>query len=275
MDFLFKSLLLLSFFGLQQKCAVPNTSEAPSERKMVWQDEFNGSGLPDSTKWGYDLGSGCPNLCGWGNNELQYYTAHRSENARVENGLLLIEARREKWLENKNYTSARLVSKNKGDWKYGRMEARIKCPGGRGTWAAFWMLPTDWKYGGWPHSGEVDIMEHVGFKSDTVYATAHTAAFTNTKGTENTRGFFLPDTESAFHVYAVEWRPDRMDFFVDDVRYNTFLNQNKTSSEWPFDQSFHLILNLAVGGNWGAMKGVDETIWPRRMEVDYVRVYTF
>ena len=144
MDFLFKSLLLLSFFGLQQKCAVPNTSEAPSERKLVWQDEFNGSGLPDSTKWGYDLGSGCPNLCGWGNNELQYYTAHRSENARVENGLLLIEARREKWLENKNYTSARLVSKNKGDWKYG----------------------------GWPHSGEVDIMEHVGFKSDTVYATA-------------------------------------------------------------------------------------------------------
>jgi len=275
MDFLFKSLLLLSFFGLQQKCAVPNTSEAPSERKLVWQDEFNGTGLPDSTKWGYDLGSGCPNLCGWGNNELQYYTAHRPENARVENGLLLIEARREKWLESKNYTSARLVSKNKGEWKYGRMEARIKCPGGRGTWSAFWMLPTDWKYGGWPHSGEVDIMEHVGFKSDTVYATAHTAAFTNTNGTENTRGFFLPDTESAFHVYAVEWRPDRMDFFVDDVRFNTFLNQNKTSAEWPFDQRFHLILNLAVGGNWGATKGVDETIWPRRMEVDYVRVYTF
>jgi beta-glucanase (GH16 family) len=134
------------------------------------------------------------------------------------------------------------------------------------------MLPTDWKYGGWPHSGEIDIMEHVGYQPDTVFATAHTASFTNSKHTETTKSFFLPDASSAFHIYAVEWRADRMDFFVDDVRYNTFSNLHKTSEEWPFDQRFHVILNLAVGGNWGATKGVDETIWPRRMEVDYVRV---
>ena len=275
MDYLFKSLFLLSFFGLQQKCAVPHKATIAAEPKLIWSDEFGTSGLPDSTKWNYDLGTGCPNLCGWGNNELQFYTAHRSENARVENGVLIIEARREKWLENKQYTSARLVSKHKGDWTYGRIEARIKNPAGRGVWSAFWMLPTDWKYGGWPRSGEIDIMEHVGFKADSVFATAHTTSFTNSKGTENTKAFYLPDAESAFHVYAVEWRADRMDFFIDNVRYNTFVNQQKTVEEWPYDQRFHIILNFAVGGNWGAMKGVDENFWPRRMEVDYVRVYSF
>lgn len=274
MDSLIKLFLLFSFFGGLQDCSVPQKTNTLPERRLVWSDEFEYSGLPDSTKWSYDHGTGCPDICGWGNNELQFYTSRRLENARVENGLLLIEGRREKW-EGKDYTSARLVSKKKGDWTYGRIEARIKCPVGRGTWPAFWMLPTDWKYGGWPHSGEIDIMEHVGYKPDTVYATAHTASFTNSKGTENTRAFFLPDTESAFHTYAVEWREDRMDFFVDDVRYNTFMNQQKTTAEWPFDQRFHVILNLAVGGNWGGAKGVDEKIWPRRMEVDYVRVYAF
>lgn len=276
MDYFVKTLLVLSFFGLQQKCALPKKAAVQNaEPKLIWSDEFSTPGLPDSTKWSYDLGTGCPNICGWGNNELQFYTARRKENARVENGLLFIEAHREAWKENRAYTSARLVSKFKGDWTYGRFEARLKCPSGRGTWPAFWMLPSDWTYGGWPKSGEIDIMEHVGFKKDTVYATAHSVAFTNSKGTENTKAFYLPDIETAFHVYAVEWRPDRMDFFVDDVRYNTVLNPHKTTEEWPFDQRFHLILNLAVGGNWGGAKGVDESIWPRRMEVDYVRVYAF
>lgn len=274
MDILLKSLLYISLLGLFQKCSLPKKSMVVSGPKLVWKDEFDQPGLPDSTKWSYDLGNGCPNVCGWGNNELQFYTERRPENARVEQGHLVIEARKESW-QGMGYTSARLVSKNKGDWTYGRMEARIKCPGGRGVWPAFWMLPTDWRYGNWPHSGEVDIMEHVGFKADTVYGTAHTATFTNSKGTQTTRAFFLPDAETAYHVYAVEWRPDRMDFFVDDVRYNTFLNQHKSSEEWPFDQRFHLILNLAVGGNWGGAKGVDERIWPQRMEVDYVRVYSF
>ncbi len=275
MHFLIKMGVFCSVFGLFQDCTLSKKSvPEPVERKLIWADEFETPGLPDSTKWSYDYGTGCPNLCGWGNNELEFYTLRRAENARVENGLLLIEAHREKW-EGSNYTSARLVSKNKGDWTYGRIEARIKCPVGRGTWAAFWMLPTDWKYGGWPHSGEVDIMEHVGYEPNMVYSTAHSYAFTNSKGTENTRSIVLTDVATEFHVYAMEWRPDRVDFFVDDARYNTVLNPNKTHQEWPFDQRFHLILNLAVGGNWGGAKGVDETIWPQRMEVDYVRVYAY
>lgn len=268
-----KILLLWSFLGLEQRCSIaPKVASTAESKTLIWSDEFEQPGLPDSTKWGYDYGTGCPNICGWGNNELEFYTARRLENARVAGGMLIIEAHREDW-EGKAYTSARLVSKGKGDWKYGRFEARIKCPKGLGTWAAFWMLPTDWAYGGWPNSGEIDIMEHVGYVPDTVYATAHTSAFTNMKGTENTRAFYLPDTESTFHVYAVEWRANRMDFFVDDVRFNTFVNLHKTSAEWPYDQRFHLLLNLAVGGNWGGKKGVAEDIWPRKMEVDYVRVY--
>ena len=165
------------------------------------------------------------------------------------------------------------MSKNKGDWIYGRVEARLKCPTGLGTWPAFWMLSTDWKYGGWPRSGEIDVMEHVGYMPDSIFGSAHTEAFNHVKHTQSTQGIYLPNAEKAFHVYAVEWSADRIDYFVDNVKYHTFSNQHKTPDEWPFDQRFHLILNLAVGGNWGAVKGVDERIWPQRMEVDYVRVY--
>jgi beta-glucanase (GH16 family) len=277
MNFLLKSLLFASLFSLLHKCSVPKEAAAAAPQappRLVWSDEFDMPGLPDSTRWGYDYGTGCPEVCGWGNNELQFYTARRRENARVEGGSLIIEARREQW-EGKGYTSARLVSKHKGDWTGGRIEARLKCPVGRGTWPAFWMLPTDWKYGGWPRSGEIDIMEHVGCVADSVFGSAHTQAFNHLRRTQSTGGFYLPDAEKNFHVYAVEWRPDRLDYFVDDVKYHSFNNLRKTPDEWPFDQRFHVILNLAVGGNWGGMRGVDESIWPRRLEVDYVRVYAF
>ncbi|MEO6758224.1 MAG: glycoside hydrolase family 16 protein, partial [Saprospiraceae bacterium] len=225
-------------------CSTAHKMVAGSGRQLIWSDEFNVPGLPDSTKWGYDYGTGCPNNCGWGNNELEFYTARRAENARVENGLLIVEARREKW-EKSAYTSARLVSKNKGDWTYGRIEARLKCPAGRGTWPAFWMLSTDWKYGGWPRSGEIDIMEHVGFMPDSIFGSAHTEAFNHVKHTQSTRGYYLPDAEKQFHVYAVEWRPDRIDYYIDERKYHTFTNQHKTPDEWPFDQRFHILLNLA------------------------------
>lgn len=266
MNLLFKLLFFFSIFWVIQ-CSPAKKTAAASDRKLVWSDEFNGTGLPDSTKWNYDSGGE-----GWGNNELQFYTTRRKENARMENGVLIVEARRESWEKNK-YTSARLVSKHKGDWKYGRIEARLKCPAGRGTWPAFWMLSTDWKYGGWPESGEIDIMEHVGYMPDSIFGSVHTKAFNHIMHTQSTGGLYLPDAEQKFHVYAIEWFEDRMDFFVDNVKYHTFKNLHKTSDEWPFDQRFHVILNLAVGGNWGGAKGVDETIWPRRMEVDYVRVY--
>jgi beta-glucanase (GH16 family) len=248
----------------------PTTTPVPYE--LVWADEFNTSGLPDASKWGYDVGDGCPNICGWGNNELEYYTANRSENARVENGNLVIEARRENF-GSRAYTSARLVSRTKGDWAYGRFEIRAKLPSGVGTWPAIWMLPTEWAYGGWPASGEIDIMEHVGFAPDSIHGSIHTSAYNHTKGTQRTRAITIADAEKAFHVYSIEWTEERIDFYVDSTRYHSFSNEKSGFAAWPFDRTFHLLLNIAVGGNWGGQKGVDQNIWPQQMVVDYARVY--
>jgi beta-glucanase (GH16 family) len=234
--------------------------------KLIWRDEFNYNGLPNSDKWSYDVGAGK-----WGNNELQYYTEKRPENARVENGKLIIEARRD-YYGGRDYSSARLVTKNKGDWKYGRIEVRAKLPSGRGTWPAIWMLPTDWVYGGWPDSGEIDIMEHVGYDPSKIHGTVHTEAYNHMKGTQKGSSVNGETWESSFHTYAIEWYQDRIDFFIDGNRYYSFSNQGG-SAKWPFDQRFHLILNIAVGGDWGGADGVAPNIWPQKMEVDYVRVY--
>ncbi|MBS1487023.1 MAG: glycoside hydrolase family 16 protein [Bacteroidetes bacterium] len=236
-------------------------------RKLVWHDEFDYTGKPDSTRWGYDLGGS-----GWGNNEAQFYTNH-IRNAHVENGMLTIEAINEK-LEGKEYTSARLVTKNKGDWKYGRIEVRAKLPHGTGTWPAIWMLPTDWKYGGWPASGEIDIMEHVGFDPGKIHGTLHSEKYNHIKQTQQEGITIVADCQDAFHLYAIEWTENQIRFFVDDKKYfSVTRNPQDDYTGWPFDQRFHLILNIAVGGNWGGMKGIDPTIWPQQMLVDYVRVY--
>ncbi len=240
--------------------------------QLVWADEFQYEGLPDSTRWGYDLGDGCPNVCGWGNNELQYYTQSRAENARVENGNLIIEAHREAF-GSRQYTSARLVSKHKGDWKYGKIEVRAKLPSGRGVWPAIWMLPTGWEYGGWPSSGEIDIMEYVGYEPDSVFAAVHTKSYNHNIGTQSAGRILLTDAHQKFHRYALEWTEARLDFYVDGKRYHSFTDEKNGFEVWPFDKAFHLLLNIAVGGNWGGKKGVDDSIWPQRMEVDYVRVY--
>jgi beta-glucanase (GH16 family) len=152
------------------------------QKRLVWSDEFNSSGAPDSTKWSYDLGDGCPRNCGWGNHELEFYT-HDLKNVRVENGRLIIEALKDS-LHSKPFTSTRMVSKGKGDWLYGRIEIKARLPRGKGTWPAIWMLSTDWKYGGWPASGEIDIMEHVGFDPGVIHGTIHTEAFNHRKGTQ-------------------------------------------------------------------------------------------
>ncbi len=235
--------------------------------RLVWSDEFSADGLPDPAKWGYDVGGS-----GWGNGELQYYTDRRRENARVENGTLVIEARREGY-QGRNYTSARLVSRGKGDWLYGRFEARAKLPSARGTWPAIWMLPTDWAYGGWPASGEIDIMEHVGFDYGKVHGTVHTKAYNHTIGTQRGTSTTVPDASSAFHVYSLEWTAERIDILVDGTRYFSFNNEHTGSAVWPFDKRFHWLLNIAVGGSWGGVQGVDDGAFPQRMVVDYVRVY--
>lgn len=236
-------------------------------KKLVWSDEFDYTGLPDSTKWSYDTGNH-----GWGNNELQYYTAQREENARVSDGVLRINVLREDYKGSK-FTSARLVTKNKGDWKYGRLEIQAKMPKGVGVWPAIWMLPTDWEYGDWPKSGEIDIMEHVGYLPDSVFGTVHTEAYNHTIGTQKTKNTFRKDLASAFHVYALEWDEDGIRIFIDKTQYFKFTNEKRSSREWPFDKRFHLLLNVAVGGTWGGKMGVDESVFPQSMEVDYVRVY--
>jgi beta-glucanase (GH16 family) len=242
---------------------------SPPARKLVWADEFDRPGLPDSTKWKYDVGGN-----GWGNNELQYYTPRRVENARVENGKLIIEARKELY-QGKNYTSARLLTQGKTAWTYGRIEALAKLPKGVGTWPAVWMLGQNISTAGWPRSGEIDIMEHVGFDEGVVHGTVHTEAYNHAKKTQKGNQITVNGVTTSFHLYAIEWTADRIDFFVDDQKYYSVEKAalGGTEAQWPFDQPFFLLLNLAVGGNWGGQKGVDETIWPQRMEVDYVRVY--
>ena len=246
----------------------PQQQTKKTKWNLCWSDEFNYTGLPDSTKWGYDIGGH-----GWGNNEKQYYTEKRLQNASVKNGMLNITAVKEIF-EGASYTSARLVSKNKGDWKYGRFEIRAKMPKGRGLWPAIWMLPTDWKYGNWPVSGEIDIMEHVGYLPDSVFGTVHTGAFNHSIGTQKGKSIFRNDLSAAFHTYILEWDVKGISIFVDDEKYFYYDNPGKTFQEWPFDQRFHLLMNIAVGGNWGGKEGIDETVFPRTMQVDYVRVYT-
>jgi beta-glucanase (GH16 family) len=277
-------ILLILLFAL---IIIVRCSKDPSESKgdekagppqsvkgmnLVWNDEFDSNEeaqLPNPAKWVYNVGGH-----GWGNDELQYYTERQLKNARVENGMLIIEAHKEKFDKN-DYTSARLVTKGKGDWLYGRFEIRAKLPSGRGTWPAIWMLASQRSYGSqfWPDNGEIDIMEHVGFNPDKVHATVHTKSFNHSIGTQVGQDITLPAAETKFHVYTIEWYEDRIDAYVDSIKYFTFENNGSGWEAWPFDKPFHLILNIAVGGSWGGQNGVDDSIFPTRLEIDYVRIY--
>jgi len=263
------AIFLLTLVACQQNGGEPS---AQNELELVWSDEFDYSGAPDSEKWSFDLGNGCPTLCGWGNNEKQTY-AKSLDNARVKDGSLFITARRTKVDSVDSYSSARLVTKNKGDWKYGLIEVSAKLPTGTGTWPAIWMLPTNWSYGGWPKSGEIDIMEHVGYDPGNVHGTVHTEAFNHIKGTQRGDSTYVEAASEEFHNYAIKWTPEFIEFIVDGEVYNRFENNQTGPDAWPFDQPFHLILNIAVGGNWGGKHGIDHDIWPQQMEIDYVRVY--
>lgn len=236
---------------------------------LVWADEFDYTGLPDSNKWNYDtLG----NTYGWGNNELQHYTIGQQKNVWVNGDALLINALYD-ISSIHPYTSARLTTKGKGDWLYGRIEVRAKMAGGRGTWPAVWMLPTTWEYGNWPHSGEIDIVEYVGYNPDSVFCTIHTGEFNHRLGTQRGKAHYLPQSDNNFHVYAINWNSKSIEFEIDGKPSLKFNNSGKGSGQWPFDKPFHLILNVAVGGDWGGSRGVDNSIFPSTMEVDYVRVY--
>lgn len=253
-----------------EECAFLDTVD---DWQPVWCEEFDYEGLPDSEKWFYDVGGS-----GWGNNELQYYTKEDLDNASVSDGTLKITALLES-MGGKNYTSARLVSKYRGDWLYGKFEIRAKVPSGNGTWSAAWMLPTQYEYGAWPRSGEIDIMEHVGYDPDKIHGTIHTGAYNHNLNTQIGYTKTVPDASTEFHTYTLIWEPHFMEIFVDGdsygrFGYNPLMNVGTENSDaWPFDQEFHMILNLAIGGMWGGVKGVDDSLFPHTLEVDYVRVY--
>lgn len=244
----------------------PPPPPPPAPYQLVWSDEFDYSGLPDSSKWNYDVGGN-----GWGNNELEYYTSKRLENARVDNGNLVIEARKEAW-QGMNYTSARLLTKGKMSWQYGKIDVRAKLPRGRGTWPAIWTLG-DTNPLKWPDDGEVDIMEHVGFDQGVIHGSVHCKKYNWVIGNGKTATTKVMDCSDSFHVYRLEWDNSTIKISVDSTSYMSFSNEHTGYDAWPFDNKLFLILNIAVGGNWGGQQGVDDSIWPQQMLVDYVRVY--
>jgi beta-glucanase (GH16 family) len=235
--------------------------------KLVWADEFNDQGLPDTTKWDYEEGF-------VRNHESQYYTRARLENARVEGGMLVIEGRKESFTPKNHapvaYTSASLITRNKVSWQFGRIEARAKLPQGLGVWPAFWTLGTNISNVGWPGCGEIDIMEFVGKETNNIHGTLHYAV----KGEHQSDGGTMktPKPYEDFHIYAVEWSPDRIDFFFDDTKYHTVLLDKAGQGERnPFRRPHYLIINLALGGDWGGP--IDDTMLPQKYLIDYVRVY--
>ncbi len=236
------------------------------EWKLVWEDNFDTDGLPDDNNWDYEVGY-------IRNNEVQYYAENRLENARIENGNLIIEARKDNWNDHE-ITSASLNTYGKKSILYGRVEVRAKLPTGLGTWPAIWMLGNNFRTGTkWPDCGEIDIMENVGFDPDVIHANVHTKAYNHTIGTNKGDKINNIRPYADFHVYAIEWFEDRIEFFVDDTRFFVFKNEYSGFEKWPFDKPHYLILNFAVGGSWGGQKGIDDSIFPQKYYIDYVRVY--
>lgn len=238
------------------------TSLSGQERQLVWEDNFDGNKL-QSDNWNIVTGDGCPNLCGWGNNERQIYSA---DNHTVANGFLTITAKK----EGQAYTSTRINSKGKKEFQYGKIEIRAKLALGKGVWPAFWMLGSNIDVVGWPRAGEIDILEYVGKEPDHIFTSLHTPASYGT--TINTKKAIVPGIEEGFHTYAIDWTKDRIRFLIDDQLFYEFAPENKNQDTWPFDQPFYILVNLAVGGNFGGPE-VDDSIFPQEYVVDYIRVF--
>ena len=277
---MFASLILLAATAAQDATLSDNKHQVtgamhPPSGAPAWSDEFEGRKL-DRRKWSFDTSR---NKEGWYNKELQYYAADRRENLRLENGLLIIEAhrdperiRRKADYGGQQYSSAKITTKDRASWTYGFYEIRAKVPCAYGTWPAVWMLPEGNFL--WPQGGEIDILEHVGSLPNVVHANLHTGLFNHSIQTG--RGAQLPNSGACtgFHLYQLDWRPDSITIGMDDHAFMRVANdQPGGEGAWPFDKPFYMILNLAIGGDWAAPKGMDDKVFPQRFEVDYVRAW--
>ncbi len=263
--YLFKSMALFSLL-LTVACGANqgNKAAAPEGYELVWADEFDVDGAPSDANWSYQL-----MRKGQVNNEEQEYV-NSLDNAWVEDGILHVKAIK----EGDRITSARLITRGKQEWLYGRVEARIKLPKGKGVWPAFWMMPAQSSYGGWPKSGEIDILEFVGYMPGVVHATVHTGDYNHVINTQKGTKTELASCSDEFHVYSLEWTAERIDIAVDDNVYFSFENDGAgNTGTWPFNHPFYIILNVAFGGGWGGAEGVDYSVLPCDMQVDWVRVY--
>ncbi|MAX71210.1 MAG: laminarinase [Flavobacteriaceae bacterium] len=231
------------------------------EEEVLFFENFSGTSLNTSI-WNYELGDGCPNLCGWGNNERQVYT---KENVQVKDGSLIITATK----DSTSYFSGRITTKNKFEFQYGTIEAKMKLPEGSGLWPAFWMLGSNISEVGWPKSGEIDIMEYVGKKPHEIHTTLHTQdSYGQSK---NTKISTIETIEEGFHTYKAKWTEESITFYIDDNEVYVFNPKVKDENTWPFNQPFYILVNMAIGGNFGGPE-VDDNIFPKQFEIDYIKV---
>ena len=278
---LFLSVVFLIFLTVCEESIYSN--QLPDENnhtlegwELVWNDEFDGDAIDDQ-KWNKLLWRP-----GWVNNELQAYT-DRDTNVFVQDGNLVIRALIEPGFfgtdytgttYTADYTSGRLNTAGKGEWTYGRFDTRAKLPKGIGSWPAIWMLGSNISAVGWPHCGEIDIMEHVGFDEGNIHASIHTTDYNHVNGTQKSGQVIIPTATDSFHVYSLEWDSTYIRYLVDDEPYFFIYNDsNGDEDKWPFNKPQYIILNLAVGGDWGGAQGIDPTVFPMEMKVDYVRVF--
>lgn len=232
------------------------------ERKIIWEENFDGSEL-ENESWNILTGDGCPDLCGWGNQERQIYT---SENHELANGFLKITAKK----KGDKYTSTRINTIGKKEFQYGKIEIRAQLPKGKGIWPAFWMLGSNIDEVGWPLAGEIDILEYVGKEPETIFTTLHTKDSYGVS--KNTRKDIVKGIEDGFHTFAIDWSKDRIAFLIDGILFYTFSPESKDEKVWPFDQPYYIIVNMAIGGSFGGPE-VDDSIFPQEFIIDYIKVY--
>lgn len=263
-----KYLFILITFFIVFSCGNEKSEEFPDN--LVWEENFNGSSL-DTNFWNIYVGNGCPELCGFGNHELQHYTSN-SLNLRVKDGKIIITASYDS--VSNTFFSAKITTKNKVDFQKGYLEVVAKLPNAVGTWPAIWMLPTLDRSLNWPLDGEIDIMENVGYDSCKILGTIHTKAYNHTINTQKSDSIVISTAHQDFHTYSLNWTDSILEWYVDSNLYNS-IKRNSTDGEgqWPFDKPFHLIINHAVGGDWGGRMGVDTSSFPQNLIIDRVKLY--